>query len=203
MARCSIIPDSFFDIKAIAKAAHDAGAVAGFDLAHAIGNVVLNLHDDDVDFAAWCSYKYLNSGPGAIAGAFIHERHANANLPRFAGWWGHDEDERFKMKKGFRPMPGVDGWQLSNHPILLSAAHMAALDIIHEAGMKNLRKKSEQLTGYLEYLLNAADPEHEFVDFLTPRDKQQRGCQLSLFYEEARQKDLRATRESGSRRRLA
>ena len=171
----------FFDIKAITTAAHQAGAVAGFDLAHAIGNVVLNLHDDDVDFAAWCSYKYLNSGPGAIAGAFVHERHGNAHLPRFAGWWGHDESERFQMKKGFHPMPGADGWQLSNHPILLGAAHLAALDIIQEAGMKNLRKKSEQLTGYLEYLLNTADPEHDFFHLLTPRNPAQRGCQLSLF----------------------
>ena len=170
----------FFDIEAITRAAHGAGAVAGFDLAHAIGNVVLNLHADNVDFATWCSYKYLNSGPGAIAGIFIHERHGNADLPRFAGWWGYDESERFKMRKGFRPMPGVDGWQLSNHPILLSAAHLAALDIIQEAGMKNLRRKSVQLTGYLEYLLNAADPEHEFFDLLTPRDPAQRGCQLSL-----------------------
>lgn len=170
----------FFDIKAITTAAHEAGAIAGFDLAHAIGNVVLNLHADDVDFATWCSYKYLNSGPGAIAGTFIHERHGNADLPRFAGWWGHEESERFKMRKGFRPMPGVDGWQLSNHPILLSAAHLVALDIIQEAGMKNLRKKSEQLTGYLEFLLTSADPEHEFFGLLTPRDPAQRGCQLSL-----------------------
>ena len=171
----------FFEMKAITDAAHEVGAVVGFDLAHAIGNVVLNLHNDEVDFAAWCSYKYLNSGPGAIAGAFVHERHANADLPRFAGWWGHDEEERFKMKKGFRPMPGVDGWQLSNHPILLAAAHLAALEIIDAAGIKNLRKKSEQLTGYLEYLLNEADPDHQFFQLLTPTDKRQRGCQLSLF----------------------
>ena len=172
----------FFDIKKITTAGHRAGAVVGFDLAHAIGNVLLDLHDNDVDFAAWCSYKYLNSGPGAIAGAFVHERHSrNLNLPRFAGWWGHDEKERFKMKKDFRPMPGVDGWQLSNHPILLSAAHLAALEIIQEAGMKNLRKKSERLTGYLDFLLDRIDPDHKSIKSITPSDPKQRGCQLSLF----------------------
>lgn len=172
----------FFDIRKITAAGHAAGAVVGFDLAHAIGNVVLNLHKDEVDFAAWCSYKYLNSGPGAIAGAFVHERHSdNAELPRFAGWWGHLEKERFQMRKGFRPMPGVDGWQLSNHPILQGAAHLAALEIIREAGMKNLRKKSEQLTGYLEFVLADIDPERHFIRLLTPADPTQRGCQLSLF----------------------
>lgn len=171
-----------FEIKKITAAGHEAGAMVGFDLAHAIGNVVLNLHKDDVDFAAWCSYKYLNSGPGAIAGAFVHERHAqNENLPRFTGWWGHDEKERFQMKKGFRPMPGVDGWQLSNHPVLLSAAHLASLEIFKEAGMKRLRKKSEQLTGYLESLLNSADPDKEYFQLLTPTQIKQRGCQLSLY----------------------
>lgn len=172
----------FFEIKKITNAGHQAGAIVGFDLAHAIGNVVLNLHKDDVDFAVWCSYKYLNSGPGAIAGAFVHERHAqNTKLPRLTGWWGHDEKERFQMKKGFRAMPGVDGWQLSNHPVLLSAAHMAALEIFQEAGMKNLRKKSEQLTGYLEFLLNTIDPNSDFFKLLTPANPKERGCQLSLF----------------------
>ncbi|HYC84356.1 MAG TPA: kynureninase, partial [Chryseosolibacter sp.] len=114
----------FFDIRKITEAAHRAGAVAGFDLAHAIGNVPLSLHKDEVDFAVWCSYKYLNSGPGAIAGAFVHERFAtDHSRPRFAGWWGHNEEERFQMKKGFQAIDGVDGWQLSNHPILLAAAH--------------------------------------------------------------------------------
>jgi kynureninase len=172
----------FFDIKKITVAGHDAGAVVGFDLAHAIGNVVLNLHKDNVDFAAWCSYKYLNSGPGAIAGAFVHERHAdNKQLPRFAGWWGHDEKDRFQMKKGFRSMPGVDGWQLSNHPILQGAAHLAALQIMREAGIKNLRKKSEQLTGYLQFVLADIDPKETFVRLLTPSDRKERGCQLSLY----------------------
>jgi kynureninase len=172
----------FFEIGKITKAGHAAGAIVGFDLAHAIGNVVLSLHKDDVDFAAWCSYKYLNSGPGAVAGAFVHERYANSeNLPRLTGWWGHNEKERFQMKKGFRPMPGVDGWQLSNHPIFLSAAHLAALEIFRKAGIKNLRKKSELLTGYLEFLLNEISPENENFTLLTPRNPKERGCQLSLF----------------------
>jgi kynureninase len=171
----------FFDIKRITRAGHDAGAVVGFDLAHAIGNVPLALHRDNVDFAAWCSYKYLNSGPGAIAGAFIHERHGlDHTLPRFAGWWGHDESERFKMKKGFVSMPGVDGWQLSNPPILQSAAHLAALEIFEDAGIENLRNKSKLLTGYLEFLLNDIDPKHDFYKIITPTDPGERGCQLSL-----------------------
>lgn len=171
----------YFDLRAITSAGHKVGAVVGFDLAHAVGNVVLNLHDDDVDFAAWCSYKYLNSGPGAIGGAFVHERHsASTELPRLAGWWGHREDERFKMQKGFQPMAGVDGWQLSNHPVLAGAAHLAALEIIAEAGMDNLRDKSVMLTGYLEFILDGIDTDHNFVQLLTPRNPSARGCQLSL-----------------------
>jgi kynureninase len=173
-----------FNLRKITEAAHAVGAVAGFDLAHAAGNVVLNLHKDDVDFAVWCSYKYLNSGPGGIAGAFVHERHANAtDLPRFAGWWGHNEKERFQMKKGFEPMPGVDGWQLSNFPILSGAAHLSSLELFAKAGMKNLRKKSELLTGYLEYLLHEIDPEKKHFHTLTPSDPKERGCQLSIFTE--------------------
>jgi kynureninase len=172
----------FFEIKKITAAAHAVGAIAGFDLAHAVGNVVLNLHDDDVDFAVWCSYKYLNSGPGAIAGAYIHERFGNDTaLPRFAGWWGHEEGERFQMKKGFQPMTGVDGWQLSNFPILPGAAHLASLQLFDRAGMKNLRRKSEQLTGYLEFLLQQIDPERKHFHILTPSNPKERGCQLSIF----------------------
>ena len=172
----------FFDVKTITDRGHKAGAIVGFDLAHAMGNVKLNLHDDGVDFAAWCSYKYLNSGPGAIAGAFVHERHGkNFDLPRFAGWWGHNEKERFAMKKGFHGMTGADGWQLSNHPVLQGAAHLASLEIIHEAGMKALRKKSVQLTGYLEFWLNTIDPENHYYELLTPANPNERGCQLSLF----------------------
>jgi len=172
----------FFNIKKITKAGHEAGAMVGFDLAHAVGNVPLNLHKDNVDFAVWCSYKYLNAGPGAVAGAFVHERHAQSfDLPRFAGWWGHDERERFQMKKGFKPMAGVDGWQLSNFPVLPGAALLASLKIFQEAGIKNLQKKSAILTNYLEYLLKQI-PEYEkhFV-ILTPSKKEERGCQVSVY----------------------
>lgn len=170
----------FFDLKAITDAGHTAGAFVGFDLAHAAGNVPLNLHKDGVDFAVWCSYKYLNSGPGSIAGAFVHERHASGELLRMAGWWGHHEKDRFKMKKGFIPMPGVDGWQLSNFPVLSGAAHLASLEIFQAAGIRALRKKSVQLTGYLEYLLNEIDAEQKFFTLITPRNPGERGCQISI-----------------------
>lgn len=172
----------FFDVKKITEAAHAVGAYAGFDCAHAVGNVELDLHKNNVDFAVWCSYKYLNSGAGGIAGAFVHERHATNNLlPRFAGWWGHHEAERFQMKKGFVPMPGVDGWQLSNFPVLSGAAHLASLEIFQAAGIKNLRKKSIQLTGFLESLLNGIDREGKYFAVFTPKNNKERGCQLSIF----------------------
>lgn len=170
----------FFDLKAIAAAAHDAGAYAGFDLAHAIGNVPLSLHKDNVDFAVWCSYKYLNSGPGSVAGAFLHERHAHSGLPRMAGWWGHQEKERFQMKKGFIPMPGIDGWQLSNFPVLTGAAHLASLEIFDCTGMVALRKKSVKLTGLLESLLLAIPENEKAFSIITPSDPSARGCQLSI-----------------------
>ncbi len=171
----------FFDIKKITEAGHQVGAVVGFDLAHAIGNVPLQLHKDEVDFAVWCGYKYLNSGPGGMAGAFVHEKHAkNFDLPRFAGWWGHNQKERFKMQKGFKPMEGVDGWQLSNFPVLSGAAQLASLEIFDEVGMSALRKKSLQLTGYLEYLLKSVDHFEDYFSIITPSDKNQRGCQLSI-----------------------
>lgn len=171
-----------FDIKKITQAGHAAGAVVGFDLAHAIGNVKLNLHKDQVDFAVWCSYKYLNAGPGAVAGVFVHERHAKRfDLPRFAGWWGHHEQERFQMKKGFIPMAGADGWQLSNHPVLPAAALLASLEIFRQAGVKHLQTKSILLTGYLEYLLNQTGYVVEKFLILTPSDKRARGCQLSIY----------------------
>ncbi|MGK7390585.1 MAG: kynureninase [Candidatus Cyclobacteriaceae bacterium M2_1C_046] len=171
----------FFKISAITKAAHQAGAKIGFDLAHAIGNVPLNLHDDEVDFAVWCSYKYLNSGPGGVSGVFVHEKYAkNVDIPRFAGWWGHDEETRFMMQKGFKPMPGADGWQLSNYNILSGAAHLASLEIFDEAGISNLRMKSEKLTGYMEYLIKEMDPQGKFLKILTPANPMERGCQLSL-----------------------
>lgn len=171
-----------FDMAAITKAGHEAGALVGFDLAHAAGNVPLHLHDWDVDFAVWCTYKYLNSGPGGTSGVFVHERHGhNASIPRFAGWWGHDANVRFQMKKGFIPMQGAAGWQLSNAQILPMAVHRAALELVDEAGgMEALRAKSEKLTGYLEYLINDVHVGKEVLEMITPTDPQARGCQISL-----------------------
>jgi kynureninase len=167
-----------FEMERITKAGHAAGAVVGFDLAHAAGNVVLKLHDWDVDFAAWCSYKYLNSGPGSVAGCFVHERHAKADLPRFAGWWGHDKKTRFKMGPEFQAMTTAEGWQLSNPPILSLAAVKASLDIFDKVGMAKLRAKSEKLTFYMEFLLD--NLESDAFSVMTPRDANQRGCQLSI-----------------------
>jgi len=171
-----------FDIEQITKASHEVGAHAAFDLAHAAGNVKLDLHKHNVDFAVWCSYKYLNSGPGGVSGIFVHEKHStNSDLPRFAGWWGHNEDERFKMEKGFEPMEGADGWQLSNVNVLSSAAHLASLEIFEKATMEALQTKSRQLTGFLWFLLKELNKEHQRVEVITPGDEKQRGCQLSLF----------------------
>jgi len=169
-----------FDIAAIARLAHAHGCVAGFDLAHAAGNLVLRLHDWDVDFAVWCTYKYLNSGPGSVGGCFVHERHGTRrDLPRLAGWWGHDKASRFRMEAGFRPIPGAEGWQLSNPPILSLAAIRASLDVFMEAGgMEPLREKSVRLTGYLEWLLGREVGDS--IEILTPRNPSRRGCQLSL-----------------------
>jgi kynureninase len=155
--------------------------MVGFDLAHAIGNVPLQLHKHNVDFAVWCSYKYLNAGPGGVAGAFVHERHAkDFSLSRLAGWWGHDEKERFQMKKGFVPMPGADGWQVSNFPVLSGSALQASLQIFEKASIKKLRKKSELLTGYLYFLLQQIDLEKEHFLIITPANASERGCQLSI-----------------------
>jgi kynureninase len=168
----------FFNIKAITEAAHQVGAIAGFDCAHAAGNLNLKLHDWNVDFAVWCTYKYLNSGPGGTSGVFVHEKHANnKNLPRFAGWWGHNEDERFLMKKGFIPMVGAAGWQLSNAQIFPMAIHKASLELFDKAGMDNLRQKSILLTGYLEFILNNFS---DHLTIITPKNKEERGCQLSV-----------------------
>jgi len=172
-----------FDMKSITDAGHKAGAVVGFDLAHAAGNVELYLHNWGVDFAAWCSYKYLNSSPGGVSGLFVHERHANnPNLPRFAGWWGHDKDLRFKMEPGFQPMEGAEGWQLSNAPILGMAAHLASLTIFDEVGMKAISAKRNDLTAYLEFIIHAISSSSEKVNFeiITPTDKTKRGAQLSI-----------------------
>lgn len=170
-----------FDMSTITAAAHRAGAYAGFDLAHAAGNVKLQLHDWNVDFACWCSYKYLNSGPGSVAGAFVHEMHANSDLVRFAGWWGHDKASRFKMEKGFRPIPGAEGWQLSNAPVFSMAAHRAALDIFDEAGMDALMEKSKKLSGYLEFIIDEISAANKnCLEIITPRDWNARGCQVSV-----------------------
>jgi kynureninase len=170
-----------FDMKAITAAGHAVGAQVGFDLAHGVGNIPLQLHDWDVDFATWCTYKYLNSGPGAVSGIFVNERHGNnATLPRFAGWWGNDPATRFKMEPGFVPAEGARGWQMSNVNVLSMAAHKAAIDLHDEVGMQRLREKSLLLTGYLEFLV-AEVADSDLVEVITPSDPAQRGCQLSLF----------------------
>ncbi len=168
-----------FDCARIARSAHRVGALAGFDHAHAIGNLPLALHDDDADFAVWCSYKYLNSGPGAVGGAFVHERHAaDAALPRLAGWWGHEPASRFQMLPGFRPAPGAAGWAVSNPPILSSAPLLASLAIFERVGMPALRARSQRLTAWFEQLLR--DRCGDAIEIVTPADPAQRGCQLSL-----------------------
>lgn len=175
----------FFDLKAISHVAHEVGAYAGFDLAHAIGNLPMNLHNDEVDFATWCSYKYLNSGPGGISGIYIHERHCtDPNFPKLTGWWGHDSATRFKMGTQFIPNPGVDAWMHSNVNVLSSAVHLAALRIFDETSIHELRKKSIALTGYLEFLLTN-DPEiNKGLTILTPANPLERGCQLSIYINE-------------------
>lgn len=170
-----------FDLRSITEAAHRQGCLVGFDLAHAIGNIPLSLHDWGVDFAVWCSYKYLNAGPGAVGGCFVHERHGNnAALPRFSGWWGNDPATRFRMHllPEFAPAPGAEGWQLSNPPILSMAPLCASLELFQQAGMQALREKSGLLTGYLEYLLHRIPAGAYRI--ITPDDPAQRGCQLSV-----------------------
>jgi kynureninase len=168
-----------FDMERITRAGHARGCVVGFDLAHATGNVQLRLHDWDCDFAVWCSYKYLNGGPGCVAGCFVHERHAHAwDMPRFTGWWGHDEESRFLMGPHFQPMPGADGWQLSNPSIISLAALRASMEIFDEAGIENLRAKSVSLTAYLEFLLRYN--ECSSFTLITPQEKERRGAQLSI-----------------------
>ena len=168
-----------FDLKEIARLAHAQGAVAGFDLAHAAGNLPLQLHDSGADFAVWCHYKYMNAGPGAVAGCFVHERHAHTDRPRFAGWWGHEKKTRFQMGPEFVPTPGADGWQLSNPPILGLAPLLASLELFDKAGgVAALRTKSEKLTGFLEALIRARVP--DTLRIVTPTEPERRGCQLSL-----------------------
>jgi len=177
----------FFELEKITDTAHKVGALAGFDLAHAAGNVLLKLHNWDVDFAVWCSYKYLNSGPGGTSGAFVHQRHGeNLETPRLAGWWGNDEKTRFEMRDEFIPQKGAGGWQLSNAQILPMAAHLASLKIFEDAGIKNLRKKADKLTAFMEFIIhdinaNENKPNYQII---TPKDVKQRGSQLSILTDE-------------------
>ena len=167
-----------FDLASITRLAHAQGCMIGFDCAHAAGNIDLALHDAGCDFAAWCSYKYLNSGPGAVAGAFVHARHAPANLPRFEGWWGRREVTRFEMRPEFDPASGAEGWQLSNPPILALAPLRVSLGLFHRAGMHNLRDKSKHLTAYLAWLIETQL--QDVLEILTPPEPERRGAQLSV-----------------------
>lgn len=172
-----------FEMETITKKGHDVGAFVGWDLAHAAGNLVLKLHDWNVDFAAWCTYKYLNSGPGSVSGTFVHDRHSElSDIPRFEGWWGHSEDERFKMEKGFIPMKGAQAWQLSNAPVFNMAIYKASLDMFDEVGMEKLRAKSDRLTAYMEFLLSGLKDDSGRANFelITPSDPKHRGAQLSI-----------------------
>lgn len=173
-----------FDMEKITKAGHEVGAIVGFDLAHAAGNINLKLHDWGVDFAAWCSYKYLNSSPGGVSGIFVHQRHEyKPELPRFAGWWGYDKETRFLMEPGFNPIRGAEGWQLSNAPVLGMAAHLASLDIFDEAGMDAIGKKRDVLTAYLEFIIedvSKRNADKVTFEIITPKDLKQRGAQLSI-----------------------
>ncbi len=190
----------YFDIKTITQAAHKAGAYAGFDLAHAAGNVELKLHEWDVDFACWCTYKYLNSGPGAVSGAYIHERFAtDKNFPRFAGWWGNNKQTRFKMEKEFDAIATAEGWQLSTPPALLLAAHKASLDIFEEAGIENIHAKRKVLTAYLHFILNDINQKNKepIIEILTPANEEEGGCQVSMFMHKNGKKIFDALTEEG------
>jgi len=168
-----------YPIKEITQLGHSYGAKVGFNLAHGAGNIICDLHDNGVDFAVWCTYKYLNSGPGSLGGVFVHERHRESyDLPRFTGWWGHNKETRFKMRDGFDPIAGAEGWQLSNPPILSMAAIRASLDIFDRAGIHKIREKSIQLTAYLAELLSTLNSDK--IRIMTPLDPEHRGAQLSL-----------------------
>ena len=189
----------FFDLKEITKAGHSAGAIVGFDLAHAAGNVNLALHEWKIDFATWCSYKYLNSSPGGVSGIYVHERHAeNKELKRFAGWWGHDKEQRFLMEDKFVPIKGAEGWQLSNAPVLGMAAHLASLKIFKEAGMERIGSKRDLLTAYLEFLILKVSSENgNFLKIITPNSIFERGSQLSLVLEKDGKKKFDLLTEQG------
>ncbi|MFT5997561.1 MAG: kynureninase [Neolewinella sp.] len=186
----------FFDMKTISAHGHSKGCMVGFDCAHGAGNVPLNLHDSGCDFAVWCNYKYLNSGPGGMGGAFVHERHGDRqDMPRFEGWWGHNKETRFKMRDAFDPTPGTDAWQLSNPPILAMVSVWSALKIADEIGMEKLRKKALSLTGYLEYLVNTLGD--DVINIVTPADPAQRGSQLSIQVKSADKKLFDKITEDG------
>lgn len=172
-----------FDMQTITQLAQQAGAKVGFDLAHAAGNIELKLHDWHVDFACWCSYKYLNSGPGAVGAVYIHERyHTDETMIRFAGWWGYKKETRFKMEKGFQPIPTAEGWQLSTPAMLMMASHRAALDVVNEAGWNNINQKRKLLTAYLWYVLDEVNKSQKnpIIEFITPRNENEHGCQVSM-----------------------
>jgi len=186
----------FFDLKKITEAAHRVGAYAGYDLAHAVGNIPLQLHDWNVDFACWCSYKYLNSGPGGVGGVYVHEHHCNnPKIFRLGGWWGNDEKTRFKMEKGFIPQKNAGSWQMSNAPVFNMVAHNASLDIFEKAGMKALREKSERMTAYLEYLLKQIT--HLSFEIITPTEPHRRGAQLSMLFGDKGREVFNALTENG------
>ena len=190
------VTGQLFDMREITKLGRHKGCVVGFDLAHAIGNVPLRVHDVGPDFAVWCSYKYLNGSPGCVAGCFVHERHSRAShIPRFAGWWGHDEKIRFQMGPEFHPMAGAEGWQLSNPPILALAPLRASMEIFAEAGMDRLRAKSISLTGYMEFLL--AQQASSKFSVITPREPERRGAQLSIRIPNDGRKVCRKLEEEG------
>ena len=172
-----------FDMTFITDLCHKNNIKVGFDLAHGVGNIQPNLHEVGADFAVWCTYKYLNSGPGSLGGCFVHEKHHHEDLKRFTGWWGHDKSTRFNMRQDFKPIPSVEAWQLSNPPILSMAAVRASLDIFHKAGFENVTKKSKDLTGFLEYLLLALNDEN--LKIITPKNPTERGCQLSIQFLDA------------------
>ena len=189
----------FFNLEEITKAGHEVGAIVGFDLAHAAGNVNLSLHEWGIDFATWCSYKYLNSSPGGVSGIYVHERHAdNKELKRFAGWWGHDKEQRFLMEDQFVPIKGAEGWQLSNAPVLGMAAHLASLQIFKEAGMERIGSKRDLITAYLEYLILKVSSENgDFLKIITPSSIFERGSQLSLVLKKDGKKKFDLLTEQG------
>lgn len=185
-----------FNMRAITVAGHRKGCMVGFDCAHGAGNIILDLHDTGADFAVWCTYKYMNSGPGSLGGVFVHERHLKDNdIPKLAGWWGQDKARRFLMEDEFHPSPTVESWQMSNAPILSFAPMIASMELFSEAGMDNLRAKAIQLTSYLEFLINSLN--QPAISIITPADPQKRGCQLSIRIKNGNKSIYHKIRESG------